>query len=213
MFKLITKILLLAVAVLVAGCATSRSEIKLASPVTTQASYPVTKSTVVLIRSVTDERVFEEAPSVASIPSEETLDTRARAVGRKRNTVGKAMGVVLLENGQTVSSVVRDNLLTALNRAGYRTTTNPTEAGASPLIMDVHIKQFWAWFQPGFWAIRLNANIETSLVTNRDALETAVSVHAENSRQFATDDAWAEIIDTALKDYRTQVTKKFAHLP
>ncbi len=219
MIRNMTAVFLLAVAALASGCATSRSEVKLAGPETAQVKYAFTKSTVVLIRSVTDERVYEEAPSDPSIPSlghegaaRAAADVKARAFARKRGGFGKALGEVLLQDGQTVASVVRDNLVTAFRQAGYRATTNPAEAGASPLVVDAHIKQFWAWMQPGFFTITLNANIETALVTSR-ATPTVVSMHAENSMMAATDSSWAEIMDKALKDYRAQVAAKFADLP
>ncbi|HYR05879.1 MAG TPA: hypothetical protein VEP71_04280 [Gallionella sp.] len=203
---------LLASTALTAGCATSRNEVKVSGSDMASANFPVTKSTVIPIRAVTDERLFEETPSDPSIPSlghegtsQASADTKARAIARKRNTFGKALGDVLLEKRQTISMVVRDNLVTALSQAGYRTTTNATEAVASPMIIDAHIKQFWA--------ISLNANIVTNLEVTGAASPTTVNVHAEDSAQFATEGAWIEIVDKTLKDYRAQVNARFVNLP
>lgn len=211
-------LMLIAALAVLTGCATSRSEVKLAGPDT--ASYAVTKSKVILIRSVTDERIFEQAPSDSSTPSLggegsnlASAETKARAIGRKRGGFGKALGDVLLENGQTVAGVVRENLTTALKQAGYRTTSNAAEAGSAPMIIDVHIKQFWAWVQPGFWAMTLNTNIATNLEISGTTSPTVVSVHAQDSRQIVPDSAWIEIVDKALKDYREQVVAKSANLP
>lgn len=220
MLKMIATISLLAATVLETGCAYTRSEVKLSNPEASQASYPVIKSTAILIRSVTDERVFEEAPSEPSVPSlghegsaHASADVKARAFARKRNGFGQALGEVLLKNGQTVSSVVRDNLVSAFREAGYRTTTNLAEAGASPMIVDVHVKQFWVWTKSAFGAFILNANIETSLVTTNEASPKVANVHTENVVRTGSDNNRVETIDKALKDYRAQVAEKFANLP
>lgn len=220
MLKTIATIFLLAVTVLVTGCAYTRSEIKLASPEATQASYSVSKSTTIMIRSVTDERVFEDAPSEPSAPSlghegsaKASADVKARAFARKRNAFGQALGEVLLENGQTVSSVVRENLVSAFRQAGYRTTNNRAEAGAAPMIVDVQVKQFWVWTENTFGAFILHADIETSLVTSNAASPTVASVHVENSVRTGSDSNRVETIDKALKDYRAQIAEKFTNLP
>ncbi len=211
-------LMLIAALAILTGCATSRSEVKLGGTGTT--NYAVTKSKVILIRSVADDRVFEQSPSDSSIPSLggeganlASAETKARAIGRKRGGFGKALGDVMLENGQTVADVVRENLTAAFKQAGYRTTSNAAEAGSSPMIIDVHIKQFWAWAQPGFWAFTLNTNITTNLEISGVTSPTVVSVHATDSRQIVTDSAWIEIVDKALKDYRDQVVTKSADLP
>lgn len=202
---------LLACAVL-AGCATSRSEVRLKSPPTTVA--PSGSAKVVVIRSVTDERVFEEAPSEPSTPSlgfggaNKNGDTvKARAIGRKRNGFGKALGDVLLENGQTVTGVVRENLAAALQQAGYQ-VKDAAQADASAIVMDVHIKKFWAWFQPGMWVITLNSDVATDLSLSGAAMPTTVSVHVEDAHGAATENAWIEIVDKALEAYRKEVTAK-----
>jgi uncharacterized lipoprotein YajG len=211
---------LLGATVFLTGCATSRSEIKLGGPDTGQASYTVTKTKTILVRSVTDERVFEESPQDPSMPSlggegvsNAPADIKARAIGRKRNGYGKALGDVLLENGQTVTGIVRENLTSALKRAGYRVTSNAADAGTSPTIIDVRIKKFWAWLQPGFWALTLHTNITTDLEVSGASSPSVVTVHTKDSRQLATDSAWIEIVDKALTDYRTQVIAKSDGLP
>lgn len=202
--------------VLLAGCATSRSEIRLpgtaaATPTTSQAST----GRAVVIRSVKDERVFEQAPRTPSTPSlgfegalQASDEVKARAVARKRGGFGQAMGDVLLEKGQTVTGLVKENLAAAFVQAGYRVVDDTATAGPAPLVVDVRVKQFWAWFQPGFWAITLNANIETSIEATGSPLN--VNVHAEESRQLATDSAWLEIVEKALGAYRNEAAAKLA---
>jgi hypothetical protein len=79
--------------------------------------------------------------------------------------------------------------------------------------MDVRVKRFWAWFKPGFWAITLSADIATNLEIQGLAAPVVVTVHAEDSRQIATDSTWVELVDRALKEYRVQVVGKAAALP
>jgi len=206
--------------VVVVGCATSRSEIKLSGATAGNSLTTAAAGKTVVVRAVTDERVFEEAPSDPSIPSlgfegaaTASTDVKARAIGRKRNSYGKALGDILLESGQTVEGVVREHLTVALKQAGYELKPSNSDAASTPLVLDVHIKQFWAWLQPGFWAITLSAKIAVDLDVAEAATPTRISVIAEDSRQVASDSAWMEIVDKALRDFRVQVTTKFASRP
>lgn len=198
---------------LLTGCATSRSELKLAAPPTAVVPTTAVTKGVFYLRSVTDERIFEEKPSDPSHPSlgfggaaAATADVKARAIGRKRNTFGQGLGDVLLENGQTVIGVVRDNLTAAFQAAGYRVVTVDPGADAKALTADVHVKTLWAWFQPGFWAIKLNTNVATELSFDGGRPPLTIDTHAEDSRRMATDSAWMAIIDKALADYRVKAT-------
>lgn len=205
------RLAVLLVCAVLAGCATSRSEVRLkAPPVVT----PPGAAKVVVIRSVTDERVFEEAPSEPSTPSlgfggaNKNGDAiKSRAIGRKRNGFGKALGDVLLENGQTVTGVIRENLTAALQQAGYQ-VKDAAQADASAIVMDVHIKKFWAWFQPGMWVITLNSDVATDLSISGAAMPTTVSVHVEDAHGAATESSWIEIVEKALDTYRKEVTTK-----
>jgi uncharacterized lipoprotein YajG len=211
-------IALLFASAILAGCATTRSEIKL-SGAAAVASPQTTSGRAVVIRSVTDERMFEQAPDDPSTPSlgfegalRASAEVKARAVARKRGGFGKAFGDVLLENGQTVAGLVEENLTAALQQAGHRVAAEGA-AGPVPLVVDVHIRQFWAWFQPGFWAIRLSANIETELQVSGASSPINIKVHEEDSRQVATDGAWLEILEKVLLAYRTQAVSKLSALP
>lgn len=209
------KVALLFACAVLAGCATNRSEVKLGSPVAVVSSGSVVTGKTAVIRLVRDERVFEQAPSDPSIPSlgfegadRATAEVKARAIGRKRNGFGQAMGDVLLQNGQTVEGVVREHLAAALSQAGYR-VVDAAAAEPSTMIVEVHVKRFWAWLQPGFWALTMHTKISTDLVRAGEASPLDISVHATESRQIATESTWIEIVDKALKEYRAQVAAKF----
>lgn len=202
------------------GCATSRSEVKLSMPAAPAqtAAVPANGKTV-YIRSVTDERVFEENPSNPSVPSlgfggaqKASADVKARAIGRKRSGFGHAEGDVLLQHGQTVTGVVEENLAAALRRAGYSVVTAPPAAGASPIVMDVAIKQFWAWFRPGFWETTLTCNIWTDLTVAERAKPVAIMIKSQQGHFAATDSAWIEVVKAALAKYQEQVLKQAGDL-
>lgn len=207
-------VLLLAASIVLGGCATSRSEIRLTSPAAPQSTTPNTNAPTAFIRTVKDDRAFEQAPKEPSTPSigfegatQATAEAKLRAIGRKRNTYGMALGDVFLQNGQTVESVVRENLAAALRDSGYN-VRNDAGVGTSSLVIDIRIRKFWAWLQPGFWAVTVNADIATDLTLSTTSTATPVVVHVEDARQFVTDSAWLETIDKALQAYRREATQK-----
>lgn len=160
--------------------------------------------------------IHPDDPSTPSLGFEGALqasvDVKARAVARKRGGFGKAFGDVLLEHGQTVVGLIQENLTTAFQQAGYRVASEGA-AGPVPLVVDVRIRKFWAWFQPGFWAITLSANIETELQVSGASSPTSIKVHVEDSRQVATEGAWLEILEKALLAYRMQAASQLSAPP
>lgn len=211
--------LMLGLCVVVTGCATSRSEIKISSPAAGATALVNANGPVAVIRSVSDERVFEQAPQDPSTPSlgfegaaQASAEVKARAIGRKRNTYGKALGDVLLQPGQTVDGIVRENLATALQQAGYQVKSEK-DAPDAPLRIEVGIKKFWAWLQPGFWAIKLHTQIATDLRVNGSNTPVPVAVKTEEGMQIVTDSSWMETIGKALDSYRNEATKALANLP
>ncbi|MGE5472498.1 MAG: flagellar biosynthesis protein [Bacteroidota bacterium] len=207
------------VVAITAGCATNRSELQLSAPsnATTKAAAP--KGVNVIIRSVKDDRLFENAPSDPSTPSlglegssNATQELKSRAVARKRNGFGKAMGDVVLQDGQTVSNIVRSTLSSAFEQAGYKVTTEAA-AGTPALFVDVRIKKFWAWMTPGFWALTFESQIETDLNIEGRATPISIKAYATDSRQLGTDSTWMDIINQGLKEFQTQATQTASALP
>lgn len=201
-------------AALLGGCATTRSELRISEPAPAQARASSPDRPVAVIRSVRDERVFEQAPDEPSTPSlgfegadKATAEAKLRAIGRKRNTFGKALGDVFLQDGQTVESVVRENLAAGLRDAGYEVRD---DAGprTPALVVDARIKQFWAWMNPGFWAVTVNTAIATDLTLSASPNALPVNVHVKDSRQFVTDGVWLETVEKALAAYRQAAAEK-----
>ena len=209
---------LLAVSIVLTGCATSRSEIKLSEPSSDAATKAAvaSKNKTVLLREVLDERVFEDAPASPSTPSlgfegsaKSTAEVKARAIGRKRNGFGKALGDVLLENGMTVSQVMRKNITTSLQQAGFKVAANAADAGEAPIVIDAHVKKFWAWFTPGFWAVSVGTQISTDLVVQNKNMPIVINIETSENHMAVTEGVWIEDIDKALVKYRSEATGRF----
>ncbi|WP_343587344.1 hypothetical protein [Herbaspirillum sp.] len=218
-FHTLKSAVLISACVALAGCATSRSEIKLSEPIVPTATPAPSKNKTVLLRNVTDERVFEEAPSSPSTPSlgfegsvKSADEIKARAIARKRNGFGKALGDVLLENGQTVSQVMRKNLKTSLQQAGFKVADTAADAGNAPIIMDAHVKKFWAWFTPGFWAVSVGTQIATDLVVQSKERPIVINIETSENHMAVTEGTWIEDIDKALIKYRAEATGRFEDL-
>lgn len=207
--------LLASAAVFLTGCATNRSEIKVAAPPAPATAPVVTKTRAVVIQSVTDQRVFENAPRTPNIPSlgfggaaAASEAVKARAVARKRNGYGKALGDVLLAQGQTVTDLVRMNVTSAFQQVGYR-VTDAANAGPDPLLVDVRIRRLWSWVDMGFWALTMNADVETTLhIAGSEAVATTIGVHAEETQGAATESAWLAIVQKGLTTYREEAVKQ-----
>jgi hypothetical protein len=197
-----------------AGCAVGRSELAIQAP-----KAPVLKpgAPVILIRSITDARVFEDQPKNPNVPSldstaKATAEVKARAVARKRNTYGHALGDVLLDNGQTVGGIIRDNLAAAFGEAGYAVQVG-TAAPAGALVVDVTVRKFWAWIEPGFTQITQQIDIDAGLVFSGKGGKQDVAAHATEARAAVGDDAWRDIIQKGLIDFRKKAAATAKALP
>lgn len=206
-------------AVWLAGCATTRSELPLPPPQVAPpaAGAPASGGQTFVIRSVRDERVFEEKPDDPSTPSlgfggaaKAGEEVRLRAIGRKRGGFGMAFGDVLLQPGQTVESVVRDNLAAALRQAGHQVLSDPAAAPAGAQLLDVHIKALWSWMNPGFWTITANGRVITEVDVAGWPGSVRVAAEHQESRLAMTETAWLETMTKALAAWRAEAAKQLA---
>jgi hypothetical protein len=203
----------------VAGCAINRGIVSLQQPVPATPSQSIGKD--VFIRSVTDKREFQEHPSRQDIPSlgfegssAASTDIKKRAIARKRNTFGQAMGDILLEEGQTVETVIGEALKRSFAGLGYTVLKNEQEVTTDTLVVDSSIQKFWAYMTPGFWAITLSCDISTSLQigiekTNTKEAET-ITVKSEGRYQTGAGGNWMEVLSKAVDKYVEQVKTKFS---
>jgi hypothetical protein len=195
------------------ACAIERSELSLASPPSATAAPASAK--VAIIRSVKDDRRFEQAPTDPSIPSigfegtaQATAETKARAIGRKRNTYGMALGDVLLQPGQDVAGTVRAHLAAALRESGYVVLDG---SGSAPgaIALDVTIRRFWAWFTPGFATVTVSTVVTTDVSIDGGGRTVTINALNERSSLAATDAVWKDSIEKALEAYRRDARAKF----
>lgn len=201
-----------------AGCATSRGYIKLDMP-PVDSTAKIGKQ--VLIRSVSDNREFQDNPASPDIPllgfggiQQVSKEIKSRAIARKRNTYGKALGDILLEEGQTVEMVIYEELKNSLYALGYAVVDNKAEATQDTIIMDVSIDKFWAWFSPGFWAITIKGEIATTIDVFMPGRNEKKIIYASaiNKGQVASEANWKKVYRMVLEDYVTKAKEEFKNL-
>ncbi|NVZ84330.1 flagellar biosynthesis protein [Pseudomonas yamanorum] len=193
-----------------AGCATSRSEVDVnVAPLSAAHVAAASNGKKVLISAV-DERVFQIDPPEADIPSlknDEVTDKAIteRAIARKRNTYGKGLGDVLLPSGRTVSQLVSESVALAYKQAGYEVVTEANATGAEPV--KVHIVEFWSWFTPGFFSVDVNNKSHLRIETSApNTLE--VITRKKESMQAVTESDWKKITEAGLQEVSQATFKK-----
>lgn len=206
----ILSIFIIGIMLLLSGCATNRSVLNLSLP-ETGAEAPQNGGKV-FIASVLDQRVFQENPKTQDIPSlgfggaENAADElKKRAVGRKRNSYGKALGDILLDENQSVETVIKNALEKAFISAGYNVIEDKKSIDSNTITVNVSIEKFWAYMTPGFWTITLTSDISTDLTLTSIKINgpnvEKVSVKSEGNYQAATESNWKKIIDQSLSQY------------
>ncbi len=193
---------------LMSGCATNRGIIDL--QVSTLENPQ--GGALVKISRVTDLRIFELRPSSASIPSLKNgeIDNKAitaRAIARKRNGFGKAMGDIMLPEGRTVEMLAREALTRSFREEGFQ-VLEPGDTGyenAIPIEADIY--QFWSWITPGFWAMKLDFEAlirikgDIGAFKNGQEVKTSTRLHT----QAAGTRAWTNILNKGVDDLVEQV--------
>lgn len=194
---------------LLSACAVNRSEITIAPQTSTQP----TGNLVAVVMEPVDARRFEVAPSSPGIPSLKESNQigdkqiTSRAVARKRNGYGAALGDVLLTPPQTVSSLIAGAVKAGLNDSGYRVLeANDPGYAAAPKI-NVRIVEFWTWVTPGFAQIKLDNVTELILEGNLPPLSTpaTISLHETKGYGIILESDWGPFIDISLGKIRQQV--------
>jgi hypothetical protein len=191
------------------ACAATRSEVA----VPTQSAKQPDSGTAVVVLPPVDARRFEAAPEAPSTPSLKLADQinnpqiTSRALGRKRNGYGMAMGDVLLNPPQTASSLVGDAVKAGLRDAGYRVVDASDPAAASAPRVNVRIEEFWTWITPGFGSIKLDNSTNLTLDGTLPSLPPGAKVNVHETKGYfvITESEWAPFIDSALAKVREQV--------
>ena len=201
---------LIAVLIILSGCATSRGVID----VEEEALINPDNGFAFKFVRVTDKRDFQVSPRQADIPSLKNNEIdddsiTSRAIARKRNTYGKALGDILLPEGKTVMSIVENRLANGLLENGYR-ILYPEDAGydsATPV--EVDIKKFWGWFSPGFWSIGINFQTSILVIAPVNGLESGVVFESEVQERFqvASGSNWEKVINSSLRELSKEIQR------
>jgi hypothetical protein len=208
-------VLILISALAMAGCATTRGSMALTVP---PASVVSSGSTPVYINQIADERVFEDKPAHPSTPSlkggraaSESETIKSRAIARKRNSYGMALGDILLDGNQTVVDVMRSLLREGFQEAGYYVVDDRSKLGEEGLEVGVEIKEFWAWFTPGFFSVSMESQIESALHVKQgdDTRRIDVRAYGKNSGQSGREGNWIEAYRRAFEDYKAKIAEAF----
>ena len=205
-----------AAVLLLGGCAATRSTFDLPASNASDVREAPAAVRVKLV-DIADNRVFEAKPSNPSTPSlehpEELKDSAitARAIARKRGGFGNAAADILLPPGRTVPQVVTEAVTDALRQRGYMVVQPGAAEYAAALPLNVDIRQFWAWFTPGFLTVSIE---HVSVLELRSPLfsgqQPAVRGYAIVNTMAATDEEWRRAMQLGVQDL---VAKLKAALP
>jgi uncharacterized lipoprotein YajG len=202
----------LLIAVIITGCATSRSSLDVQIP---KAQNAQSNGKQVFINSVSDKRTFQVNPPNPDIPSldpseDQNEQVKLRAIGRKRNGFGKALGDMLLKEGETVQSLTNQSIQQAFTEKGYTVLNSKEQVTKDTYIVDANIQKFWAWMNPGFWQLTLSSEISTDLAIKapKGATSQQISVKAADGYQVATEANWTEIIQKSIQLYINDLKSK-----
>lgn len=195
---------------LLTGCATNRGVVDLSTTTGDAAAIDVAADApTVRITEVLDQRVFELKPGSPSTPSlkDGEIDDSSitsRAIARKRNSYGKALGDILLPEDQTVMDVVRDTVAASLAEQGYR-VTNDADADYD---VTARVNKFWSWFTPGFWALKIEFDSAIAFSGNLPGLQDSeIKGYAHQKHQAATGGAWLQTMAAGMDDLKANLNE------
>lgn len=190
---------------LLGGCATSRSVVAVGTTPAYQSSNPAEGIPVKL--TAIDARVFEARPATPDIPSLKNGEITnaaitSRAIARKRNGYGRALGDVLLPEGQTVADIVGSAVGASFKEAGYRVVKPGEQGFDEALPVEARINQYWSWMNPGFWTITLSCRAEVTVTAPLAGFEEGrkILATAEKSGQAAFEDDWQDVANQGLAE-------------
>lgn len=213
MNRIVQKILILAAMIVVSGCATSRGVLDVSQEV---AENPVTGEAVKFVR-ISDNRQFQIDPPEPNIPSLKNNEINdpaitSRAIARKRNSFGKALGDILLPEDQTVAGLVESSLVNGFRENGYRVVTAGDSGYDDAAPIEVDIEKFWGWFNPGFWQIKLKYEtlIRVSGPVGSFVAGQEFSSSIEMGFQVASGSNWLKAINASLDELNKDIASELA---
>jgi hypothetical protein len=192
------------------GCATNRGILDVR---TNETPNPASGRAVII--HVTDSRKFESAPKLASIPSLKGNEIgnkaiTSRAIARKRNGYGKAMGDILLPEGRTVEVLVKESLAKSFRESGYRVVNDPAESKDNAVPIEADIEQFWSWVTPGFWSISMEFEAKVRIKGDIPPFKDGETIrgYVKLHTQAAGTRAWLNTVNKGLDAFTGEVKKR-----
>jgi hypothetical protein len=187
------------------GCATGRSVVDVNTPPAANGNGQK------VFISVLDERRFELKPETPETPSlkdgaitDKTLTERA--IARKRNGYGMALGDVMLPEGTKLSDLVAKSIAAAYGQAGYRVVPS-SEKTADTHAVTVHVIEFWSWMSPGFLSVGVNNKVHLKVDTGTSAPAVEIFGQHREGAQAVTDNDWKESTEQGLKTVTDTMAK------
>lgn len=163
----------------------------------------------VYIKSVTDGREFSDNARQAYMPtwSNDGSYEEARAIGRKRNGFGKAMGGLVLPEGMPATTVVKQTLTQAFVDNGYKVVENEADVTNETKVVNVKMPTFWSWMNPGFWNIRLTTDIEADVSGYQEEIVRVKGKYGEGF-QLGTESNWLNVLNQAIRKFYEDAKSK-----
>jgi len=195
------------------GCATSRGILDIQIP----APANPAGGEAYKIVEVRDRRAFELKPAQPSIPSLKNGEIEdpaitSRAIARKRNGYGKALGDILLPEGGTVQELTHQAIARAFRESGLRVVLqgDPEWDRAAPV--EAEIQQLWAWMTPGFWALSLHFDMRVRIKADLGFFRQGEEAHGaiQLKTQGAATKQWLNTIDKGLEEFNRDLKAKLA---
>lgn len=187
------------------GCATSRGtlDVRVALPPNPESGL------VFQAPEVTDARHFEPSPRRPSIPSLKNAGDisnaaiTSRAIARKRNGYGMALGDILLPEGRSVQGLAGDAIIRAFRSAGFAVALPDDPGYADAIPVRARIDRFWAWVTPGFWAMAIEFEARVHVATNLGDFANGKDVRGYIRLKSAavSSEKWQTTIDHGLENF------------
>ena len=197
--------------IFVTGCAVGRRTIDL--PVQSFSNSPGEKGEI-FIGSIEDKRVFQNHPSVPSIPSIDgnihslTSKEKGLMIGRQRDGYGRARGDIALPADDSVVERMRRLLEEGFRSRGYSIAPDSSAPNSASATID----EFWAWFSPGFWSVSFEARVYCTIKLKKSDGSSTIVVkgYGLNKGQIASDANWQLAYQEAFQDFLSKLDSKLA---
>ena len=199
---------------LLTGCASNRSILDIQGPVLSESTIPKSTDKEVFINLPIDKRKFEKKPPFPDTPSLNYKkphgdEIKVRAVARKRNGYGMAMGDILLPEGRTVALLIQDCLRQALIEQGYSVIDDKSKIMPSTYMVDTDILKFWSWVDLDLGYIITEVSTVIRMQSTKGVNEQKIYFNAYGSFFAATEKNWKKVMTAAVNTYVLEVKKRF----